>query len=131
MAENGIGSVDFVHNNAFAVGSLAVCGSRGWFDDGEEISEKLLKREAQRLKTSIDAAFATGLEPVLFLHYPPFIADKPCAEIFDVILQSGIKRVYHGHIHGSSLIRQSFQGVTAHLVSCDCIDFTPRLILNE
>ena len=131
LSDNGIGSVDFVHNNAYAVGTCAVCGSRGWFDDGEEISEKLLRREALRLKCSIDAAIATGLKPVLFTHYPPFFNGKPCSEIFEVIKQSGIDRVYHGHIHGSGLTRQCYDGVTACLVSCDCIDFTPVLITNE
>lgn len=131
LAENNILSVDFVHNNAFQIGKKAVCGSRGWFDDGEQLSAKLLAREAGRLKTSIQAAKATGADPVVFLHYPPAYAGKICSEIFDVLKEEEIKTVYHGHIHGSSLRNWEHQGIKCRLISCDCIDFTPVLISAE
>lgn len=128
LAENDIKSVDFVHNNCFSVGDVAVCGSRGWFDDGEPLSAKLLAREAGRLRTSINAAKETGLEPVVFLHYPPVYAGKICDEIFNVLIEEGINKVYHGHIHGSSLLSWEHRGVSCCLISCDCNDFTPILI---
>ena len=128
LAENGINSVDFVHNNSFIMGNKAVCGSRGWFDDGEALSAKLIAREAGRLKTSIQSAKKTGLEPVVFLHYPPVYAGKICDEIFNVLLEENITDVYHGHIHGSSLLKWEHKGVKCRLISCDCIDFTPVLI---
>ena len=128
LKENGIESVDFIHNNAVAVGSVAVCGSRGWFDDGEELSAKLILREAGRLETSIKAAKESGLKPVVFLHYPPVYAGKKCDEIFDVLLKHDIETVYHGHIHGSSLLSWSHKGITCKLISCDCIGFEPILI---
>lgn len=130
LAENNINSVDFVHNNAFAVGEFAVCGSRGWIDDGEQLSAKLLAREAGRLATSIDAARATGLTPVVFLHYPPVYAGKICNEIFNVLLEKQIDTVYHGHIHGSSLLSWEHKGIKCNLISCDCINFTPILIVK-
>ena len=131
LADNGIESVDFVHNNSFQVGEKAVCGSRGWFDDGEPLSAKLIAREAGRLRTSIKSAKQTGLEPVVFLHYPPAYAGAICEEIFNVLEEENIKLVYHGHIHGSSLLSWAHNGVQCRLISCDCIDFTPVLISKK
>ncbi|MBO5929059.1 MAG: metallophosphoesterase, partial [Clostridia bacterium] len=76
LKENGLHTLRIVHNDAVAVDNrFAVCGSRGWYvAPSEEDNAKIIQREAARLKTSIDAAKKTGLEPVVFLHYPP-IAD--------------------------------------------------------
>ena len=128
LKENGIESVDFIHNNAVKVGENAVCGSRGWFDDGEALSAKLILREAGRLNTSIEAAKSTGLKPVVFLHYPPAYAGKISDEIFSVLQKHNIDTVYHGHIHGSSLLSWNHCGITCKLISCDCIGFEPVLI---
>ena len=78
FAENGFDSLQIVHNDAVAVEwQYAVCGTRGWFFDAEEDADKLvLLREAGRLRTSIRAAKETGLQPVVFLHYPPRYADQ-------------------------------------------------------
>ena len=130
LRENGVFSVDFVHNNAINVGEYSVCGSRGWFDDGEKLSEKLILREAGRLSTSIKLAKESGLKPVVFLHYPPVYSGKICDEIFNVLIEHKIKTVYHGHIHGSSLLNWHYKDVECRLISCDCINFTPRLITD-
>lgn len=128
LEENNIKSVDFVHNNSFVVGQKAVCGSRGWINDGEPLSAKLIAREAGRLKASIQSAKQTGFEPVVFLHYPPVYAGLICEEIFNVLLEENIKNVYHGHIHGSSLLFWEHKNITCRLISCDCINFEPILI---
>ena len=107
--ENGLSSLTVVHNDAVTVDErFAVCGSRGWFYDDAEDNVKILRREAERLRTSIRAAKQTGLEPVVFLHYPPLFDGRVCEEITDVLKAEGIKRCYYGHVHGAG-IRQAFE----------------------
>lgn len=131
--ENGFDTLRIVHNDAVAVEDrFAVCGSRGWFFDAEEDADKLvLLREAGRLRTSIRAAKETGLEPVVFLHYPPLYADQRCPEILDVLKEEGIDRCYYGHVHGNG-IRLAVQGevddVRYRLISADALQFCPIFV---
>lgn len=131
---NGFDSLRIVHNDAVEVdGRFAVCGSRGWFFDAEEDADKLvLLREAGRLRTSIRAAKATGLEPIVFLHYPPVYADQICPEIMDVLKEERISRCYYGHIHSKG-IRLAVQGdiddIQFQLISADAVNFCPVAVL--
>lgn len=133
LQENGLDSLTIVHNDAVAVDDrFAVCGTRGWFyDDSEEDNGKILRREAARLQASLNAALATGLEPIVFLHYPPLFDGRECEEILDVLRDSPVKRCYYGHVHGAG-IRQAFQGdwqgIRFQLTSCDALSFCPLLI---
>ncbi len=129
LAENGLESLTIVHNDAVAVDGLAVCGSRGWFnDDGVEADRLVLLREAGRLRTSIQAAKQTGLEPVVFLHYPPLFGSERCEEILSVLHEEGISRCYYGHVHSAG-IRMAFRGadngVDYRLISADALGFCP------
>lgn len=128
--KNNIKSVTILFNDAINVENVAICGSRGWFFDNKETSNKIILREAGRLETSIIAAEKLALTPIVFLHYPPVYKDFLCEEIFSVIMKHNIKTIYHGHIHGAgfSNVISHYDGVDFKLVSCDCIDFTPILI---
>lgn len=65
------GSIKILHNNHFRYGNYGICGTRGWVSiKGETQDEKVLKREVQRLETSIKSALAENLEPIVFMHYP-------------------------------------------------------------
>ncbi len=133
FAEHGLDSLTIVHNDAVTVDDrFAVCGTRGWFyDDSESDNGKILRREAARLQTSLDAARKTGLEPVVFLHYPPLFDGRECEELLAVLRDTEVKRCYYGHVHGAG-IRQAFQGewqgVQFKLTSCDALQFCPMLI---
>ena len=52
-------------------------------------------------------------------------------KLFDIIKKHGIKKVYHGHIHGLGFNKavSEYEGVKFKLISCDCIDFTPVLVV--
>ncbi len=130
--ENGFDTLTVVHNDAVAVDGIAVCGSRGWFnDDGVEADHLVLLREAGRLRTSITAAKKTELEPVVFLHYPPLFGGERCEELLTVLQEEGIRRCYYGHVHGAG-IRKAFngidKGVDYHLISADALDFCPLAV---
>ena len=130
--QHGLTSLTVIHNDAVTVDDrFAVCGSRGWFYDDAEDNVKILKREAQRLRTSIVAAKQTGLEPIAFLHYPPIFDGRVCEELTDVLKEQGVRRCYYGHIHSAG-IRQAFEGewdgISFRLTSCDALRFCPLLI---
>ncbi len=127
LTQNCIDTVKILFNNAYSVEEFAVCGTRGWFYDGKETDKKVLSREVGRLKMSLDAAKKIDGTPAVFLHYPPVYGEFVCEEIISVLKEYDIKKVYHGHIHGSGFNNavKVFDGIEFKLVSCDCVDFTP------
>lgn len=128
--ENDIDDTQLLFNNTIVTDGYALAGTRGWFYDNSG-SKKVLMREAGRLETSIKAALETNLPILVFLHYPPVYGDYICREILDILQKYNIKDVYHGHIHGSGFNNavKHFEGINFHLISCDCIDFTPIRII--
>lgn len=128
--ENHINDTQILFNNTIVADGYALAGTRGWFYDNSG-SKKVLMREAGRLETSIKAALETNLPVLVFLHYPPVYGDYICREILDVLQKYNITNVYHGHIHGSGFNNavNHFEGINFHLISCDCIDFTPIRII--
>lgn len=129
----GFDSISILFNNAFDVGDIAVCGSRGWYYDKEtEQDIKVINREVGRIKTSIAAAKATGKKPILFLHYPPVYGDLECEPIMNAILEEGIDECYYGHLHGANTHRYAtlgeYKGVNLHLISGDYTQFVPVLV---
>ena len=127
---NNFSSVDIIYNRCAVAENRAIAGTRGWFYD-DTASKKVLLREAGRLDASITEAEKTGLPVEVFLHYPPVYGKEVCEEIFCVIKKHGIKRVYHGHIHGAGVNNavSEYEGVKFKLISCDCVDFTPVLVV--
>ena len=121
---------EILFNNSIIADGYAIAGTRGWFYDNSG-SQKVLLREAGRLETSIKSALSSGLPILVFLHYPPVYGDYACREILDVLQKYNIKDVYHGHIHGAGFNNavKEFEGINFHLISCDCIDFTPFKIV--
>lgn len=129
---NGIKTIKILNNNAYSVGSLAFCGTRGWMADSSKPEDrKIVLREAARLKMSIDCAKSLGGEPIAFLHYPPMSGGKVCEEIVSELIAGGVKRCYYGHLHGAAA---SFApgcemfGIKFKLVSSDYLGFCPKLV---
>lgn len=126
-------NITILHNDAYVAGSIAVCGTRGWInDDGQPQDAKLLSREASRLEVSIKKALDTGLEPVVFIHYPPIYGGEKNYYILEVLKTYNIKRCYYGHVHGSWCFPKAFQGMNDgtefRMVSADYVKFTPVLV---
>lgn len=131
LEKNNFKSISILHNNSCLFEGISVCGTRGWIYDGTAPKdEKVILRECGRLETSIKQGIALGGKPVVFLHYPPAYGEFLCEEIFDVIKRYEIDHIFYGHIHGAGFNKAltEFDGVKMHLVSCDCIDFTPILV---
>ena len=130
LEENNFGTIKFLFNNSYTVEGVSVCGSRGWFFDSEEAhDEKILLREVNRLKTSIESAECE--EKLVFLHYPPVTTQNSCDEIINLLNEKGIKKCYYGHLHGEAAryaINENIQGIDFELISADNLKFTPKLI---
>ncbi|MBR6386281.1 MAG: metallophosphoesterase [Ruminococcus sp.] len=132
-AEN-LDTISILHNNFYKYGNYGICGTRGWVSiNGESQDEKILMREVQRLETSISLAAAEGLEPIVFLHYPPIFAGSFNYDILEVLYRHNVKNCYYGHIHGRSAhdlcIKNTYDGVNFHLIAGDYLQFIPEKVL--
>lgn len=132
LQAKGLDKIQILNNNSYLIGEIAVCGTRGWINDGSEpFDQKLLNREAGRLDMSITAAKKLGGKPIVFIHYPPIFGDEKNYYIIEVLQKHGIKDCYYGHVHGPA-VKKAFtgesDGINYHIASCDCVNFTPVLV---
>lgn len=136
--EEGITTISQLYNNAYKIGDLMVCGSRGWYSDDHNAPkdsdyQKIVNREVGRMELSIKAAneIDPDAEKLMFLHFPPVFGDYVCEEIVDCLVNNGIKRCYYGHIHGKysapSVINH--KGIDFYIISADYLNFKPMLIV--
>lgn len=125
-------SVSFLHNNSYEADGVSICGTRGWITEpGEPEDEKILLREAGRLRESLKSARYS--EKIVFLHYPPITLAARCDEILELLSEYGVKRCYYGHLHGKA-IKGAFtgfaDGTEFRLISADFLGFKPLKIDN-
>ena len=127
--QNGLDSLNILHNNCFFYGDTALCGTRGWFfeeEKGIEHDQKIMRREVMRLECSLKAA--GDRQKLVFLHYPPVYQHYTCQEILDLLKQYDVRLCCYGHIHGKGA-HAAFIGeldsVKYRLVSGDFLDFFP------
>lgn len=132
--ENGLTTLNLLHNNCAFYQGVALCGTRGWFfDEAQAIQEtdKVYRRELMRLEVSLQAA---GEAPKLaFLHYPPKYQGYICQEIVDLLEKYRVQRCFYGHLHGPAhkLARQGMMNsIDYRLVSADYLNFIPEKIFD-
>ena len=127
FSQNGLETLSILHNNFIAVEDTAICGTRGWcIEDSAPQDQKVSAREEGRLKTSLEAAKGSGLEPVVFLHYPPVFRDEISGKMIDLMLQYNVKRCFYGHLHGASCnfaLEGEYLGIDFSLISADHLKF--------
>lgn len=131
LDKNGFDTIRFLHNNSFEVENYIICGTRGWiFENGQQQDEKVILREAGRLKASLDY-MDSDKEKIVFLHYPTIYQEQRANHIINTLKQYNIKRCFYGHLHGKT-INYAFNGVSDgikyKLISADAIDFCPYII---
>jgi hypothetical protein len=128
-----------LQNDCFAFGGHAICGTRGWTVPGssayEGTDEKLYLREIGRLKLSLDAAIKRNLPIALcMMHFPPQNEKHEDNGFTELFKAYGITRVVYGHLHGKALqfaFEGMHDGIRYELVSCDHLNFEPKLILSD
>ena len=140
--KHNITSLSFLFNNAHETEDFIIAGTRGWYHDEDTQAtqnktdfQKLVKRECQRLETSLIAAkklqeLSAQKEIVVFMHFPPFWNGKESENIIAVLEKYGIKRVYYGHIHGNYTIESKFtyKDIEMNIISADYLEFIPKHI---
>ena len=143
---NGFDSLRILHNNCYAYEGFGICGTRGWVNipgelnaKGEPADEsvsgdvKVLRREEQRLRVSLQAAKSQGLQPIAFLHYPPIYWNNRNELMLNALHDFGVKDCYYGHLHGAvthaRAEKNTVDGITYHLIAGDYLQFVPEKIL--
>lgn len=66
--------IDFIYNSAYLYNNKIIVGTRGWSLQDSENSNKMIHRENERLKLSIEDGikqFGIDKEIICFMHYPP------------------------------------------------------------
>ena len=131
LKAEGFDTLHILHNNSYSVEGYAICGTRGWpFDDAAAQGEKLMAREAGRLRMSLQAAGDTPRK-IAFLHYPPVYSGASAKELVEVLQEFGVTECYYGHLHGKSIryaVQGPVDGITYRLISADGLAFCPYKI---
>jgi len=123
LEKNEIRSVKLLYNNAIEIEKYVIAGTRYWsVDEDAEDNEKILRRECERAKLSLnDAKKLNNDKPIIFMtHYPPDERMMNCVESFN------IKYWIYGHIHSNyedSIV--SIPNMKTYLTSCDYLNFVP------
>ncbi len=131
--ENGISSIDIIHNNSYEYGEYAICGTRGWFyeeEKGNAHDGKIMRREIMRLEASLKSA--GDKKKLVFLHYPPIYQKYRCEEILELLKQYEVRLCCYGHIHGKGCdyaFNGWHNGTEFRLVSADFVNFIPRKLI--
>ena len=131
---NNIENIEILNNNCFFYDSMAICGTRGWFVEGETIGEhnaKIMARETGRLRASLMAA-GDAVQKLCFFHYPPRYNDFVCSDIVAVMNEFYVKNCWYGHIHSHGhrfAVRGEVEGITYEMVSADYVDFVPQRVI--
>ena len=133
FAANGFSSLHILHNCCYAYEGWGICGTRGWVNmPGEPSDAKILAREQQRLRVSLEAAQKAGLRPIVFLHYPPVYWGSRSEPMIGLLHEYGVRDCYYGHLHGASharAVKGMDDGICYHLISGDYLQFMPEKIL--
>lgn len=137
LEENQLNTISFMHNNAFSIEDMAICGTRGWKcpgeDDFKKDDDKIYKREVERLELSIKSTQAfEHKQKIVFMHYPPVTTKSQSTGFIDVMKKYDIKDCFYGHLHGEGIrgaIEGEYEGVNLQLVSADYLNFMPVLVL--
>jgi uncharacterized protein len=131
--------MSFLQNNFYSYKDYAICGTRGWICPNDvkftDEDEKIYKREAHRLKLSLDGAKKAGLKKIIVItHYPP-TNDKLDPSLFtDIYEEYGVEKVIYGHLHGKESFKMGLEGIRNQveykLVSCDYVNFNLVKIMD-
>jgi predicted phosphohydrolase len=128
-------SLNFLKNNSFVFGNVAICGCTGVDMTLTNQSEKINNRNITRLENSLKSA-DSSLEPIVFFHFPPLMYVngrlEMCEEIVQMLRKYGVKRCFYGHMHGDD-IRFAYNGVydsvEYRLAAADFVQFMPILVV--
>lgn len=129
LDKNAFSSIQFLHNTMYRYGDIAICGAKGYPDNGKSEEDlKLYNRELARLQLSLEAAKKTDAKVIyVMLHYPPTLE----SDFAKMLENYGVSLCIYGHLHGPAhrlALEGRYHGVEYQLVSADYLHFRPRLL---
>lgn len=146
------GRLFFLQNNFASYGDCALVGTKGftfegpfyldrrrrivgWDEEAETHAKKIVARELERLRLSLDAAKDAGYRRfIVFLHYPPTSILEEGSGFTDLAEEYGAEQVVYAHCHGESRFHDSIlgirNGIRYSLVSGDYLRWQPARILD-
>ncbi len=152
LNERFAGKLAFLQNNYYAYGDYALVGTKGhcfegpfyldrrgrilgWDEEKAEQSEKLVRRELERLRCSFEAAKRDGFRKfILFLHYPPTSILEEESGFTAMAEEYGAEQLVYAHCHGEAHFHDSIEGekngVRYSLVSGDARKWLPLKLLD-
>ena len=143
------GRMFFLQNNYAAYRDCAMVGTKGytfegpflvrgrrivdWDREAEAHAQKLVEREADRLRSSFEAATADGYRRfIMFLHYPPTSILERNSVFTRIAEEYGAEQVIYAHCHGEQRFHDSLEGrhhgILYRLVSGDYLRWIPEKI---
>lgn len=127
---NSLNTINFIHNTCYEYDDYVICATKG-FDFNE--SEKIVNRECERLKITLQKGRETNKKIILMLHYSPFDKDKNLyKEIAQIIDEYQPLYCIYGHLHSYAhrfAICETINSTKYQLVSCDFLNFCPIKII--
>ncbi|MFN5935918.1 MAG: metallophosphoesterase [Roseiflexaceae bacterium] len=128
-------SITLVEANAYDLGEVIVCGSRGWSAPGmpgfdPAVDQRIYARELLRMQRALDdaSAIAHGRPIVAMIHFPPFI-DRRATDFVSQFRTAGVQTCLYGHLHRpddwGNAVQGMVDGITYQLTACDYLEFTP------
>jgi predicted phosphohydrolase len=128
-----------LQNDCIKMGNVLFGGTRGWTVPERGASaledEKIYRREAQRLKLSLESLRrnrTAGDVSLCMIHFPPFNSKREDSEFTKLFDEYKIDKVIYGHLHGedcrAELISKK-NNVEYFLTSCDLLKNKPVRIL--
>ena len=144
------GRLFFLQNNYAAFGDAAIVGTKGytfegpfrvrgrrivdWDREEEARAARLVEREAERLRRSIESARADGFSRfILCLHYPPTNILERSSVFTAMAEECGAEQVLYAHCHGAARFHDSLEGrhhgVRYRLASGDYLGWEPLRVL--
>ena len=131
IERNNFKNFKILHNNCIESQNFYICGTRGWTSKEKDAHDaKMVNREIIRLSLSLKDRKNSDLPTIVFLHYPPAYFGE-VTKIIDFLYENNVKYCYYGHIHSqnSSKVSTKFiKGIRCELVSCDYLNFEPKLV---
>lgn len=133
----------FLQNDAYLIGDLAICGTRGFscppklederYKNWDQEHEKIYQRETLRLELSLKNAQLKGAKRIIvMLHYPPTNEALMPSGFTQLMGAYPVEQVVYGHLHDEVSQKNSLKGkrssILYHLIAADYIDFTPKQI---
>ncbi len=136
-------SITVLQNSAIQLEGVAVCGARLWSHPGSGWPEwegtgtrphdsKLWHREMVRLGLSVEGMQGMTGRRLAVVHFPPVGCGGEPTEAARALENAHVELCVFGHLHGPGVpwTDSTFRGIRYLLVSCDVVDFTPRLVLE-